>query len=326
MAKYKPQHSRLLFIDGKLKEGKYPNCSSLAEEYEVSRKTIQRDIEYMRWQLNAPIEYVAKHRGYYYTEKQYELPAMEIRESDLFGVYLAEKLLVQYEGTPIYDSLYSVFEKIQQSLPNKISTDPAGDQAKFTVFPPFATSIDPVVWETVVDCLRSSRQLRIRYKTPGRKPAERLLDPYHGVRFEGDWYIVGHCHLRDEIRTFSLSRMIMAEDLGAAFKVPTDFDFGKLSGSHFGVHWDDGEICVKLRFLKKVADYVTERSWHPSQKVSTCQNGDVELSMTVNHLLELKRWVLSWGADVKVLEPEYFADDIEATLRQAVESYQESNV
>jgi len=322
MAKYKPQHSRLLFIDGKVKEGKYPNCSSLAEEYEVSRKTIQRDIEYMRYQLDAPIEYVAKYRGYVYTEEQYQLPAIAIKESDLFGVYLAEKLLVQYEGTPIYDSLCSVFKKIEDSLPGKTTTDPVADQKKFTVFPHYSTSIAPEIWDTITSCLRSSAQVEIKYKTPGNDAVSRILDPYHGVRFEGDWYVVGYCHLRDDVRTFSLSRIMEAKTTGKTFIIPDDFDFQQLSGSHFGVHWSEGEVDVKLKFSKRMADYVTERTWHPSQKVSTCKNGDVDVSMTVNHLLELKRWVLSWGADVKVVEPAYFADDIEATLRQAVEGYQ----
>ncbi len=244
MAKYKPQHSRLLFIDGKVKEGKYPNCTSLAEEYEVSRKTIQRDIEYMRYQLDAPIEYVAKHRGYVYTEEQYQLPAMAIKESDLFGIYLAEKLLVQYEGTPIYDSLCSVFKKIEDSLPGKTTTDPIADQSKFTVFPPYSTSIAPEIWDIITSCLRSSKQVEIKYKTPGKKAVSRVLDPYHGVRFEGDWYVVGYCHLRRDVRTFSLARIIDASTTGETFFIPDDFDFQQLSGSHFGVHWSDGEIDV----------------------------------------------------------------------------------
>ena len=45
MKKYKPQHARLLFIDRCIHEKSYPNCRSLAAEYEVSVKTIQRDIE-----------------------------------------------------------------------------------------------------------------------------------------------------------------------------------------------------------------------------------------------------------------------------------------
>jgi len=321
MAKYKPQHSRLLFIDGKIKEGRCPNCSSLAEEYEVSRKTIQRDIEYMRYQLDAPIEYIAKYRGYIYTEEQFQLPAMNIRESDLFGVYLAEKLLVQYEGTPIYDSLCSIFEKIEQSLPNKTKMDPVSDQSKFTVFPPFSTTIEPAVWNIVTDCLRSSQQVKIKHKTPGQNPVTRIIDPYHGVRFEGDWYVVGFCYLRNEIRTFSLSRILTAEKTGEHFQVPADFNFQKLSGSHFGVYWGDGDFKIRVHFVRLVADYVRERTWHPTQEIVECGDGSVILSMTVNHLLELKRWVLSWGADAQVLEPDFFIQELKDTVSKINNKY-----
>ncbi len=330
MAKYKPQHSRLLFINRKIKEQrltedqKYPNCSSLAEEWEVSKKTIQRDIEYMRYQLNAPIKYIAKYRGYIYTEEDFNLPAINIRESDLFGVYLAEKLLIQYEGTPIYDSLCSIFKKIEESMPNKISSDPADDQEKFTVLPPFSTSIEPEVWKTVIDCLRSSLQVKICYKTPGKKPVTRTIDPYHGVRFEGDWYVVGHCHLRNKILTFSLSRILTAKKTGKEFLIPVDFDFQKLSGSHFGVHWSDGDIDVKIRFSKGVADYIRERTWHPSQEITEYENGEVILSLTVNHLLELKRWILSWGVDAQVLEPDSFVQEIQEMLQVTYKQYHTS--
>lgn len=113
MSKYKPQHSRILFVDRKISEGRYPNCRTLAEEWEVSRKTIQRDLDYMRYQLDAPIEYSCDKRGYYYTEKNFNLPALAIRESDLFAIYLAEKVLAQYEGTPIYDNLRRSSKKLR---------------------------------------------------------------------------------------------------------------------------------------------------------------------------------------------------------------------
>jgi hypothetical protein len=58
MAKYKPQHSRLLFIDREINTGKHPNCGSLALEWEVSPKTIQRDLDYMKYQLDAPSWYI----------------------------------------------------------------------------------------------------------------------------------------------------------------------------------------------------------------------------------------------------------------------------
>ncbi len=94
MAKFKPQYRRLIFIDQKIRQGmqvgRLPNCSSLAEEWEVSRKTIQRDLEYLRDELNAPLEYDAIQHGYYYTEENFRLPAIRIRQSDLFAICIAE--------------------------------------------------------------------------------------------------------------------------------------------------------------------------------------------------------------------------------------------
>lgn len=321
MSKFKPQHSRLLFIDKEISKGNYPNCSYLADEWEVSSKTIQRDLEYMRYELDAPMEYSAKHRGYYYTEKNFNLPALSMKESELFGMYLSEKLLVQYEGTPIYNSLCSVFKKIEQSLPNKISLNPTTAQDKFTVFSPFSTTVLPEVWETILICLRTSQQIQLQYKTPGKEQVARDFDPYHAVRFKGDWYIIGHCYLRKTIRTFSMSRILSVKQTGDSFTIPDDFDFKKLSGSHFGIHWSNEEINVKIRFNKRVAEYVQERSWHPSQSIEQCNNGDVILSLSVNHLLELKRWILSWGEDAYVIEPSSFAKSIEKTLTHATNHY-----
>ncbi|SHO52317.1 helix-turn-helix transcriptional regulator [Desulfopila aestuarii] len=127
--------------------------------------------------------------------------------------------------------------------------------------------------------------------------------------------------MRGEIRTFSLSRISKAKTTGKSFAIPEHFSFKKLSGSHFGVHWTGGEIGVKILFKRNVADYVRERTWHPSQELVDCDNGDVILSLTVNHLLELKRWILSWGAEAEVLEPESFAKEIHTTLATAADLY-----
>ncbi len=315
MAKYKPQHARLLFIDREISRGRYPNCRELADEYEVSGKTIQRDLDYMRYQLDAPIAYSAEHRGYYYTEPNYKLPAISIKESDLFAIYLAEKLLGQYEGTPLYNNLSSVFRKIEDSLPDKISLD-AGDHSRFTVFPSFNTILKPGIWETVTRAIRLSRRIEVHYQTPGAEPAMRELDPYHGVRFEGDWYVVAYCHLRKAIRTFSLARIVSVKILEESFKIPPDFDFHKLIGSHFGVHWSNREFDVKIRFARPVTGYIKERKWHPTQKIHENQDGSVVLSLTVNHLLELKRWILSWGSMAEVLEPAALIEDIKKTITE----------
>ena len=106
-----------------------------------------------------------------------------------------------------------------------MATKPGNDQSLFTVLPPFAT---------VFDCLRTSTRLDIEHRSPRGKPVWRQVDPYHGVRFKGDWQVVGHRHLRGAIRSLILARMVMTCKGKERFDLPLHYDFRRLFGSHFG--------------------------------------------------------------------------------------------
>lgn len=177
-----------------------------------------------------------------------------------------------------------------------------------------ATTIRHDIWQTVFKSLRTLQRLNIEYQPPGQSPTLRQLDPYHAIRYDGDWYVIGHCHLRDTIRTFSLSRINQAALLEEVFVIPETFDFHQITRSRFGVHWGKAEEQVKIRFSAKVAPYILERTWHPSQKIAYNGDQSLVLSLTVNHMLELKRWVLSWGKEAMVLEPEKLAAEIRAEV------------
>jgi predicted DNA-binding transcriptional regulator YafY len=61
----RPPSERMLRIQGLLQHGKRPNCSALAKQLEISVKTAQRDIEFMRDRLNLPIDYDRTTHGYF---------------------------------------------------------------------------------------------------------------------------------------------------------------------------------------------------------------------------------------------------------------------
>ena len=85
MPEEKARYSRLLFIDQQIAGGTYPNAVQLAAKYEVSDRTIKRDIEYMRVMLDAPIEFDHARNGYFFSEPNWRLPALTITESELFA-------------------------------------------------------------------------------------------------------------------------------------------------------------------------------------------------------------------------------------------------
>ncbi len=315
MAQTKPQMTRLQFIDRKIQEGGYPNCTTLAREWEISRKTIQRDIEYMRYQLDAPITYSSKHRGYYYTEANFKLPAINMKESDLFAIYLAEELLNEYAGTPLYKQLSSILNKIKENLPDITLTEAPPDKAGFTVFCRPSTMVNPAIWEQMFNCLRSGRTLEMEYTVPGQPTTRRLFEPYHTVRYDGDWYVTGHCHERKAIRTFSLSRISQVTPQDDFFTIPQSFDFKTITASRFGLHWGDEVHDIKIWFSKAIAPYIEERQWHPSQNIATQPDGAIIFSIEIDHTLELKRWILSWGKEARVLEPVHFREELEREIQ-----------
>ncbi len=321
MSKFKPQFGRLLFIDKKLRAGLYPNSTGLAREYEVSPRTILRDIDFMRDMLDAPIEYDAEKRGFRYTEENYSLPNIAIRESDLFAICIAEKALEQYANTPLYDKLSSVFEKLRSFLPDSVTVRPGWIDNRFTFLSESFTAIDPAVWETVAEGLRASRHVVIAHRKAGGEATTRSVAPYHMVNFRGEWYLVGRCSLRESVLRFAMSRIRSAVLTDEAFEIPADFDFQKYLGSHFGIMTEDEDRRVTIEFSPAQAPYVEERTWHTGQIVTRKDDGSILLSFTTNSLFEVKRWVLSWGADARVIEPDSLARLVREELESALRRY-----
>ncbi|MBA4388291.1 MAG: hypothetical protein C0404_09945 [Verrucomicrobia bacterium] len=322
MAKFKPQYRRLLFIDKKLKERSYPNCNSIGAEWEVTPKTIQRDLDYMKYELDAPIEYDQTRHGYYYSENNFSLPAINISESDLFAICIAEKALGQFRNTPIHRKLASVFNKIQNSLPDRVSVHPSWLDDRIFCFPEPVTRGDTRIWDVLARAIRDNKRLQIRHIPPdGATPTSRKVDPYYLVNYKGEWYLSSFCHTRNSIRTFAISRVKEARILEETFTMPRSLTREKMFGDMFGIIWKSRSHNVKIRFSPEVAPYIKERDWHPMQRIRSTSNGGAILEFRTNHINEVKDWVLSWGAGATALSPKALVDKVRASLKSALASY-----
>ncbi len=321
MPKFKPQYRRLLFIDREIRRGRYPNCRSLAEAWEVSSKTIQRDIDYLRYELNAPVGYDATRFGFCYTEPNYRLPAISISESDLFAVCVAEQALRAFRNTPLHARLLSVFNKIEDALPDRVSVNPAWLDSRVTVFAEPITTIRPEVWETIAVAMRENRQITIRYAGVTQKPSDRAVDPYHLVSHRGEWYVIAYCHRSEGIRTFAVSRALNATLETATFELPERYDEQALAREQFGIRWDAKEHTVAVRFDAKASPYIRERTWHPEQTLYNRAGDAVEIRFRTRHLQEVRDWILSWGSHARPLKPKALVTMVKDELSAALTQY-----
>ncbi len=295
---------RMQRIDHAIRAGKYPNAGLLAREFEVSSKSIQRDIEFMRDRMNLPIEYDGIKHGYYYSEEVSAFPTMHVTEGELFSLVVAEKALQQYRGTSFEKPLVSAFKKMSEALPDNITVHLADWGQSIS----FLTRAEPVLNLEVFDALGKAtarrQQIELLYRKPGQRKTEvRLVDPYHLANINGEWFLFAFDHLRQDIRTFVPARIKTIRPTGKTFERPQKFSLEKRLRDSFGVHSAQGQFEVVIRFNELVADYIREKKWHDSQKLTERRDGSVELSLKLSSLQEIERWVLSWGGNAVVIKP-----------------------
>ncbi len=311
----------MLRMHAALKAGRHPNASTLAAELEVSRKTVYRDLEFMRDRLGLPIAFDPVRNGFHYTEEVDAFPTVQISEGELFALMVAEKALQQYRGTPFEHRLVTALRKLERALPDTVSLNLAEWDHAIS----FRTSAEPIVdvpiLQSLADAIQHRRQLRLEYRKPGtRSVSERVVDPYHLANINGDWYLFAFDHLRGAIRTFAPARIHSAQPTGETFRRPARFALEKELRDSFGVFSHEGDYQVVIRFDAKAADYVREKRWHPSQELIELDEG-VELRLRLGSLVEVQRWILGWGGHAVVIEPPALVENVRAAAAAILQGH-----
>jgi predicted DNA-binding transcriptional regulator YafY len=104
-------------IDQVHRARKWPTDKTLAKNLEVGPRTIRRDLEFMRDERHAPIAFDRARRGCHYTEPTYRLPLLQMSQGELLAVYLSERLMKQFRGTPFEPDRPRAIAKLGEMLP-----------------------------------------------------------------------------------------------------------------------------------------------------------------------------------------------------------------
>ena len=315
---------RIVKIDELLQSGRWYTAKEIAKSIEdgsYSSRTIQRDIEYMRDTLNAPIE--SDSRGYHYTEKNFFIKSIPLTEGEALSVAILNPLLEQYRNTPLENQLRSVFQKITNCLPNRITVDTSFLNPRITFIPDRIENIKPELFTTIFEAIKKGVSISFDYR-PLQKPSfmERTIDPYHAVCQRGNWYVIGKCHDKGDVRIFSFGRMKNAVMTSKKFSIPKDFKTSDYFDSEMGV-WlsDKTPLEVELLFDKEIATYATNRIWHSDQTLEEREDGSVYLKFKTTQKKELLRFILGQGHTVKVLGPMELVEEVKEELQRTEKMY-----
>ena len=130
---------------------------------------------------------------------------------------------------------------------------------------------------------------------------------------------MGYDETRNALRTFKVERIRAVALTPRTFEPPDAAETTSALRPAWDIIADQEPVAVDLRFAPGVASRVMEATWHPTQKVEAEPDGSLRWRATVAGTIEIRLWILSWGADVEVLAPAPLRDDVADTHRRALE-------
>ena len=297
---------RIIQLDEMLRGGSYVSMEDLIFKFGVNQRTIERDFQQLRNEMDAPLEYDKALKKYHYTDPTYSIPNIVLTEGDLFTVSTVLPLMEQYENTPLENSFRHIMGKITDMLPDTITVDSSFLNKDITFLKDASPVIEENVFNSIFKSIKSHKKITFEYKSVSSQIyKQKEFDAYHVLCQKGNWYVIGFDHGAGDIRVYAMSRIKNIALTSQIFKIPGDFKLEDHVDLDFGV-WNNTEAPeeYELLFTPSLANYITERQWHKTQKIEVQEDGSVLLNFKSNQKEMIFAWVMAFGSSVTVIKPE----------------------
>jgi predicted DNA-binding transcriptional regulator YafY len=198
--------------------------SELADRLDVDPRTVRRYVSALQ-DLGVPVESEVGRYGGYRLRPGYKLPPLMFNEEEALALILgllAARRAGILGGAPAVEGALA---KIDRVLPDRLRGRVQAVQGAlaFTPLRFYADASNPNMLLTFSEAAQDNRRVWMRYRA-GEDVTERAIDPYGVVHHRGRWYVVGWCHLRDDVRMFRLDRVQVLEPREENFSKPLDFN------------------------------------------------------------------------------------------------------
>mgnify|MGYP003932988085 FL=1 len=277
-------------------------AADLAEELGVSVRTVHRYINELN-EMGIPVYSERGPYGGFSLVRGYKMPPLVFTPQEATAVYLGASLVEEIWGQLYADAARGVTAKLDSLLPDDQRQEVAW--ARRTLVATGFHRTDQTHLEPVLSKLRRAarqgRRVTMTYRSRSRPdPLRRDVDPYALVHRWGWWYLIGHCCLRDAVRTFRVDRIEELTLRGETYTLSDDFDIH----AHLAEEtWFPPRYQVRMRFAPEVALEARKEggSWETAAEEP---DGSLVVTFGAADLEWAARVALSYGPRVTVLAPD----------------------
>ncbi|WP_145150016.1 YafY family protein [Paenibacillus xylanexedens] len=310
---------RQLAITLELQRRKMLRAEDLAAQLETSVRTIYRDIQALS-EAGVPIMGAPGH-GYSLMEG-YFLPPVSFTAEEAVSLLMGADFIEQRLDTAYAMEAKSAQRKIEAILPEAVrneSTRVRETMRLLHTVEPLTRARVKTYLNQIRNAILEQRKISFMYlkKMPGtdcNRYNMREVSPYGLSLVQENWVLIARCDMRQDIRHFRLSRMTELSVLEDQFLLPPDFDLNSYRPP------DDRNEQVLIRAKPEVADKVME-ALHFYMDAFEEQEEGVIFHFRVRYPEEILHYLLGWGGDIEVLEPESLRFRMQEVAKNILKHY-----
>jgi predicted DNA-binding transcriptional regulator YafY len=292
-------------------------------DLEISLATFKRDLEYMRSRLNIPIVWDRERAGYRFEEAAAlsELPGLWFSEAEVYALLTMQGLLEGLEPGLLGPHVAPLLDRLKAAIGSAAHS--SQEVAKrIRILHQGKRALPLKHFRAVAKALLERKRLRISYYNRSRNDETlRDVSPQRLVHYRDNWYLDAWCHLRQDLRSFSVDAIRSAQMLDDAAKDVSEKQLDEVLAAGYGIFSGREVRWARLRFTPTRARWVASEQWHPQQRASMGEDGSYLLEIPYSDPRELVMDILRYGADVEVLDPRDLREHVGNALRTALQQY-----
>ncbi|WP_340012905.1 YafY family protein [Paenibacillus sp. FSL K6-1318] len=311
--------SRQLGIVLELQHRKMVKAEELAERFETSIRTIYRDIQTLN---EAGVPVIGLPGIGYSLMEGYFLPPISFTSEEALTLLMGTEFIEQRFDERYSRSARSSHAKIEAILPKSIRTD--ADRVRESIRllykeEPDIGAREKAHIETLREAMLTRKKIRFtrhkRYKdATNNRETSRSAAPLGLVLVDGGWILIAQCDLRQDIRHFRVSRMSDLSIMDEYYQVPEDFRLHEYQPK------DERTFRIRARFDTGIADKVKESNLYYMEEAQLHDEG-YDVTFRVREMEELLQWILGWGSEVVIIEPESFKTRVKEEIELMLKRY-----
>ncbi len=291
---------RYTLIIEKIGRNQYPTFELIKDYlfehgFEVSSRTIQRDIEQIRFEFGIEIKYDRSRSGY----------------------------CIDTKSSINMDSFLRFFEIVNTAELLTESLKESKDILNYISFESYGGLRGIEYLKPLLFAIKNHRSVAFTHENfDSGKQRKYFVRPYLLKEYQNRWYLVGVIGDSNEFRTFGIDRILNLEVQKEAFRPKAKINPAELFENTVGLTYSFNELEeVVLSFTPLQAKYVKSLPLHKSQEIIEDNEKEVQVRLRIIPNFEFKQKIMMLGETVKVIEPKWLANDIKESLTSALKNY-----